>query len=113
MCATGVVVRDPFHQAEHPSPLLVQANGAFSEYIKSPSALLWRVPEATGWEDAASMGGIGLSTAVYVVNYKLGLPRWNSPSKEPVPFLIWSGATSGALYNLQPDVCSQWLTDTL
>jgi len=73
---------------------LDNANGAFSEYIKSPSALLWRVPEATGWEDAASMGGIGLSTAVYVVNYKLGLPRWNSPSKEPVPFLIWSGATS-------------------
>jgi len=77
-------------------------NGAFSEYIKSPSALLWKIHSSlSSYEEAAALGGIGLSTAVYVLNYKLGLPRWNSPSKEPIPFLIWSGATSVGDYLVQ------------
>lgn len=79
-----------------------QENGAFAEYIKSPSALLWKMPDSLkSYEEAAAMGGIGLSTAVYVLCYKLGLPRWSSPSSEPIPFLVWSGATSVGDYLVQ------------
>lgn len=34
-------------------------HGVYSEYVKTGSTLVWRIPESLDWEEAAALGGIG------------------------------------------------------
>ncbi|KAF8319098.1 hypothetical protein DL93DRAFT_2132797 [Clavulina sp. PMI_390] len=60
---------------------------------------IWHKPASLPYEDASSMGGIALSTAVYSVIYHLGLPKpWEPKPEKVAPILIWAGSTSVGLY---------------
>lgn len=74
-------------------------NGAFQEYVKTLPALIWHKPASLPYEDAASMGGIALSTAVQALFYRLDVPKpWDPASKSPDgPIIVWAGSTSVGL----------------
>jgi len=76
-------------------------NGAFQEYVSTLPELVWHKPASLSYEDASSMGGIALSTAVQALYYRLNLPKpWGTPpsSKAPSFVLIWAGSTSVGLF---------------
>ncbi|KAF8311465.1 GroES-like protein [Clavulina sp. PMI_390] len=76
-----------------------EQNGSFQEYIKMPAELVWHKPSSLPYEDASSMGGIALSTAVYSLISQLGLPKpWEPKPEKVAPILIWAGSTSVGLY---------------
>ncbi|KAG9015066.1 hypothetical protein FRB90_004945 [Tulasnella sp. 427] len=77
-------------------------NGSFQEYIKKPVENVWKVPtETVSYEEAASMGGISLSTVVHGLYHRMKLPPPWAPAKEPIPVLIWAGATSVGIYAIK------------
>ncbi|KAG8966253.1 hypothetical protein FRC03_012264 [Tulasnella sp. 419] len=77
-------------------------NGSFQEYVKAFPEMVWKVPkDILSYEDAAAMGGIALSTAVYGLYHKLDLPTPWEPAKEPFPIVIWSGATSVGIFAIR------------
>lgn len=89
-------------------------NGAFQEYVKVLPEGIWHKPESLPYEDASSMGGVALSTAVLALLYRLGLSKpWNLPTSHPTTtplastaptspapdtILIWAGSTSVGLF---------------
>lgn len=77
-------------------------NGAFQEYVKVLPEGIWHKPASLSYEDASSMGGIALSTAVQALFYRLNLPKpWDPPSSTPPePVLIWAGSTSVGLFGI-------------
>ncbi|KAG8959626.1 hypothetical protein FRC03_007689 [Tulasnella sp. 419] len=79
------------------------ANGAFQEYLKAPPELIWHIPkELLSYEEAAPMGGIALSTAVFALYYRLGLPQPDEVTNNgDQTILIWSGATSVGIYAIR------------
>ncbi|KAG8835646.1 hypothetical protein FRC18_000195 [Serendipita sp. 400] len=78
---------------------VVNDNGAFQEYVVTLPQLIWRKPASLPYEDAAPMGGIALSTAVYALHHSLELPY--EPISNPEPILIWSGATGVGMYAIK------------
>ncbi|KAG8903012.1 hypothetical protein FRB99_003819 [Tulasnella sp. 403] len=77
-------------------------NGTFQEYVKILPELAWHVPtDVLSYEDASAMGGIALSTAIQALFHRLKLPTPWEPAKEPIPILIWSGATSVGIYAIR------------
>ncbi|KIO29417.1 hypothetical protein M407DRAFT_242637 [Tulasnella calospora MUT 4182] len=77
-------------------------NGAFQEYVKKPVENVWKVPtDVVSYEEAAAMGGISLSTVVHGLYHRMKLPPPWAPAKEPIPILIWAGATSVGIYAIK------------
>ncbi|KAF8311485.1 GroES-like protein [Clavulina sp. PMI_390] len=77
-------------------------NGSFQEYIKMRAEHVWHKPATLSYEDAASMGGIALSTAVFSLLYRLGLPKpWEPKPEKAAPILIWAGSTSVGLFAIR------------
>jgi len=74
--------------------------GAFAEMLKADSALVWKIPEGTSYEEAAAIGGIGAETAIFALFYSLKKPN-PGEGKSNEPFLVWSGATSVGQYAIQ------------
>ncbi|KAF8311484.1 NAD(P)-binding protein [Clavulina sp. PMI_390] len=70
--------------------------------MKMRAEHIWHKPAALSYEDAASMGGIALSTAVLSLIYRLGLPKpWGPKPERASPILIWAGSTSVGLCAIQ------------
>ncbi|KZO91431.1 GroES-like protein [Calocera viscosa TUFC12733] len=88
---------------------LYKHQGAFAEYVRTPADLVWSVPPNVPFTAAASIGGIGGSTAAQVVFMKLGLPMpkpgvhtGSESTSGPKPgFVVWSGASSVGQYASQ------------
>ncbi|KAF8311483.1 GroES-like protein, partial [Clavulina sp. PMI_390] len=77
-------------------------NGSFQEYMKMRAENVWHKPATLSYEDAASMGGIALSTAVYSLIYRLGLPKpWEPKPEKAEPILVWAGSTSVGLFAIR------------
>jgi NADPH:quinone reductase-like Zn-dependent oxidoreductase len=87
--------------------------GAFAEFVVCPWDLVWNVPEAVSFEEAATVNLCGL-TAAQVVYYRLGLKapfEWSHggvSSSRPqldegaaINFFIFGASTSVAMYAAQ------------
>lgn len=77
--------------------------GAFAEYLKADADLAWKIPD--GMDDTeATTYGVSASTAMMVLNGRLGLP-WLGEEKtvENVDksIFIYAGSTSAGLYSIQ------------
>jgi len=57
-------------------------------------------PTSLSYEDASTLGGVGLSTAVQALHYRLGIPKPWEPKSESAPksLLVWAGSTSVGLF---------------
>lgn len=77
-------------------------NGAFQEYVKKPVENVWKVPtDVVSYEEAAAMGGISLSTVAHAFYHRMKLPSPWAPAQEPIPILVWAGATSVGIYAIK------------
>ncbi|OJT07052.1 Protein TOXD [Trametes pubescens] len=77
--------------------------GAFAEYVKSPADLVWPIPEALSFEEAASMS-IGTYTCVQALYHKgrLELPLLaDDVSQKDEWVFIYGGSSSCGQYAIQ------------
>ncbi|KAH8901176.1 GroES-like protein [Thozetella sp. PMI_491] len=82
-------------------------HGAFAEYLKADSDLVWRIPNDMSDHDAATYG-VSAITAMLALNVRLGI-QWpddtlrskQTPSVRGPEILIYSGATAAGLYAIQ------------
>ncbi|KAI5475952.1 zinc-binding oxidoreductase ToxD [Pseudohyphozyma bogoriensis] len=75
--------------------------GSFAEYLNVEHELVWKVPDGTDWEQAASMGGVAPHTVYQTLYATLGLATPLKPTSTPTPLLIWSGATGVGMAAIQ------------
>lgn len=77
--------------------------GAFAEYLKSDSDLVWKVPDNMD-DAAATTYGVSVVTAMLALNVRLGLP-WLDEKKTTTPLqqtiYVNAGATSAGLATIQ------------
>ncbi|EIW55702.1 oxidoreductase [Trametes versicolor FP-101664 SS1] len=77
--------------------------GAFAEYVKSPADLVWPIPEALSFEEAAAMS-IGTYTCAQALYHKgrleLPLPGDDVPERDEWVF-IYGGSSSCGQYAIQ------------
>ncbi|PVG04010.1 hypothetical protein CPB86DRAFT_822001 [Serendipita vermifera] len=71
-------------------------NGSFQEYLVTLPEFIWKKPSDLPYEDAASMGGCALSTAVLALHGYLGVPY--EPISDLQAFLVWGGSSATGLY---------------
>ncbi|KAE9390166.1 GroES-like protein [Gymnopus androsaceus JB14] len=77
-------------------------NGAFSQYVSVPAALLFSLPDSWSFEHGAQLG-VACFTACQCLYQYLHLPTpLGIPESVPEEFiLVWSGATSTGQYVIQ------------
>jgi NADPH:quinone reductase-like Zn-dependent oxidoreductase len=89
-----VRIGDTVCGAVHGSNPAEPDNGAFTNYVRAPSDLIFRVPHGFPLESAASLG-IPLLTSGMAVWDSLGLTAWpDSPAEVPSPVLVYGGSTA-------------------
>ncbi|KAI9146980.1 putative GMC oxidoreductase [Paramyrothecium foliicola] len=74
--------------------------GAFAEYLVTESTLVFPIPDSVSFPDAAVIS-LAFATAVQALFQRLGLPEPSRPAQEPIPVLIYGGATSVGVYAIQ------------
>ncbi|KAL2831704.1 GroES-like protein [Aspergillus cavernicola] len=76
--------------AFHP---VMQPHGSYAEYAIAPDSSTFHVPEETSFEEAATIPLAAITAALGLYQrMKLPLP-WN-PTSEPLPLVIYGGATA-------------------
>lgn len=79
--------------------------GAFAEYLKAESDLVWKIPEDMDGAEATTYGVSGI-TPMLALNVRLGLPWLEASSGPHAPgsgptILVYAGSTSAGLFTIQ------------
>jgi len=75
-------------------------NGAFAEFVAAPADLLIRIPAATNFEVAATLG-VGIATAGLVLYHELKLPLPESSKTQRGYVLVYGGSTATGTLAIQ------------
>ncbi|KAK8121260.1 GroES-like protein [Apiospora kogelbergensis] len=74
--------------------------GAFAEYAVVDGTLVYAIPDAVSFADAAVVP-LAFATAVQALFQRLGLPEPSKPATSPFPVLINGGTSSVGVYAVQ------------
>lgn len=74
--------------------------GAFAEYIVVPSALVYKIPEPMGFEEAATLG-VGMLTIGLTLYHVMKLPLPHAPVDNPQYVLVYGGGTATGTLAIQ------------
>lgn len=72
---------------------MVQPGGSFAEYAIGWQHTTFHLPKKVSFEDAASLP-LASMTAAIGLHLELGLPEPWRPAKEPIPLVVYGGATA-------------------
>lgn len=74
--------------------------GAFAEYVVVEASLVFAIPDAVSYQDAAVIP-LAFATAAQALVQRLGLPEPSKPAKSAFPVLINGGTSSVGKYAVQ------------
>ncbi|KAI0121291.1 zinc-binding dehydrogenase [Xylariales sp. AK1849] len=74
--------------------------GAFAEYVVVESSLVFAIPDAVAYKDAAAIP-LAFATAAQALFQRLGLPEPSKPAKTAFPLLVNGGTSSVGKYAVQ------------
>ena len=80
--------------------LAIGPNGSFAEYVVVDPQLAIRVPDSWSFEEAAQLGGAGI-TACLALYYVQALPTPLAPASKPIDLLVWGASSSTGQYVVQ------------
>lgn len=74
--------------------------GAFAEYVVAPCALVYKIPESMGFEEAATLG-VGMLTIGLTLYHAMKLPLPHAPVEDPQYVLVYGGGTATGTLAIQ------------
>ncbi|KAF2138633.1 uncharacterized protein K452DRAFT_234093 [Aplosporella prunicola CBS 121167] len=98
---TRFAVGDRVAGAVHASDPLNPQSGCFSDYTAAYSDLIWKVPNAFGWEQAAAIGGCVVGSLGLALD-ALKLPATlDKPAEKPFFVLVYGGSSASGTMAIQ------------
>jgi NADPH:quinone reductase len=79
---------------------MLKPGGSYAEYALSEAHCTFHIPESTTFEEAAAVP-LAAMTAAIGLYVRLGLPEPWKPAEQPIPLVVYGGATAVGSYAIQ------------
>jgi len=78
-----------------------EIGGTFAEYCLADAEVIISLPDDLSFEDAAGLGLAGFTACQTLWQSQKNLPTPSQPAQEPIPILVWAGASAVGQYVIQ------------